>query len=138
MVEGANKVVVEGRLKGAGMRWAREHVNPMVALRTVVYSDRWDEGWAQISSALCEEEREGRTRRRQQRRASRVCQEAGSCGHAPVTQAASTVQTVVPAQVPCAQPRGAVQASEPGRPAADHPWRRAWSKRRQAEQVAMA
>ncbi len=65
VVEGANKVVVEGRLKGAGMRWAREHVNPMVALRTVVYSDRWDEGWAQISSALCEEEREGRTRRRQ-------------------------------------------------------------------------
>lgn len=138
VVESANKVVVEGRLKGAGMRWAREHVNPMVALRTVVYSDRWDEAWGEITRALCEEEREGRTRRRQQRRARRVCQEAGSCGHAPVTHAAPIVQTVVPAQVARAQPRGAVQASEPGRPAADHPWRRAWSKRRQAEQVAMA
>ncbi|HEX2187062.1 MAG TPA: ISKra4 family transposase, partial [Chloroflexota bacterium] len=34
-VESANKLVVEARLKGAGMHWAPHHVNPMVALRTV-------------------------------------------------------------------------------------------------------
>jgi hypothetical protein len=48
-VESANKLVVEARLKGSGMHWAREHVNPMVALRTVVCSDRWEQVWPQIS-----------------------------------------------------------------------------------------
>jgi hypothetical protein len=39
-VESANKLVVERRLKGAGMHWARWHVNPMVALRAMACSDR--------------------------------------------------------------------------------------------------
>jgi len=43
-VESANRLVVEARLKGtgmrAGMRWARPHVNPLVVLRTVACSDR--------------------------------------------------------------------------------------------------
>ncbi len=42
-VESANKLVVEARLKGSGMHWARAHVDPMLALRTVVCSDRWEE-----------------------------------------------------------------------------------------------
>lgn len=33
-VESANTVVMEMRLKGAGMHWARPHVNPWVALCT--------------------------------------------------------------------------------------------------------
>ena len=33
MVESANKLVVEARLKGSGMRWKRSNVNPMLALR---------------------------------------------------------------------------------------------------------
>ena len=49
-VESANKLVVEARLKGAGMRWARPHVNPVVALRTVACSDRWAEAWPQITA----------------------------------------------------------------------------------------
>ena len=51
-VESANKLVVEARLKGSGMHWAREQVNPMVALRTVVCSDRWEELWPLISQKL--------------------------------------------------------------------------------------
>ena len=51
-VESANKLVVEARLKGSGMHWARDHVNPMVALRTVVCSDRWGEVWPQIIRRL--------------------------------------------------------------------------------------
>src|SRR6266704_2731150 len=35
-VESANKVVVEARLKGAGMRWARHNVNSMLVLRNAV------------------------------------------------------------------------------------------------------
>ena len=51
-VESANKLVVEARLKGSGMHWARDHVNPMVALRTVVCNNRWAEVWPQISRRL--------------------------------------------------------------------------------------
>lgn len=51
-VESANKLVVEFRLKGAGMHWAREHVDPMVALRTIACNDRWDEAWPQICERL--------------------------------------------------------------------------------------
>ena len=44
-VESANKVVVEARLKGAGMRWQRENVNPMLVLRNAVCNRRWHETW---------------------------------------------------------------------------------------------
>src|SRR5205085_1085138 len=44
-VESANKVVVEARLKGAGMHWEPENVNPMLVLRNAVCNDRWDETW---------------------------------------------------------------------------------------------
>src|SRR5881275_2729585 len=44
-VESANKVVVEARLKGAGMRWERHNVNPMLALRNAVCNRRWNETW---------------------------------------------------------------------------------------------
>lgn len=47
MVENANKNVVEARLKGAGMHWERNHVNPMLALRNAVCNDRWREMWQQ-------------------------------------------------------------------------------------------
>jgi hypothetical protein len=44
-VESANKVVVEARLKGAGMRWKRENVNPMLVLRNAVCNRQWKETW---------------------------------------------------------------------------------------------
>jgi hypothetical protein len=50
--ESGNKVVVEGRLKGAGMHWAPTHVDPMLALRTIEYSDRWEAVWPRIGPAL--------------------------------------------------------------------------------------
>ena len=45
-VESANKVVVEARLKGAGMRWGRQNVNPMLVLRNAVCNRQWKETWA--------------------------------------------------------------------------------------------
>ncbi len=42
-VESANKVVVEARLKGAGMRWERHNGNPMLVLRNAVCNRRWHE-----------------------------------------------------------------------------------------------
>ncbi|MCK5806630.1 MAG: hypothetical protein KAI66_27625, partial [Lentisphaeria bacterium] len=49
-VESANKVVVEARLKGPGMHWARSNVNPMLSLRNAICSDRWDEAWTDIAT----------------------------------------------------------------------------------------
>src|SRR6266571_3940534 len=45
MVESANKVVVEARLKGAGMQWTAPNVNAMLALRVTIDNDRWDHEW---------------------------------------------------------------------------------------------
>ena len=61
-VESANKLVVEARLKGAGMRWQRLNVNPMLVLRNAVCNRRWNQMWA---SSLAQ--RQGR--RIQQRQA---------------------------------------------------------------------
>ncbi len=47
-VESGNKVVVEARLKGAGMHWAPSHVNPMLSLRNAICSERWHEAWQAI------------------------------------------------------------------------------------------
>jgi len=52
MVESGNKLVVHARLKGAGMHWAEEHVNPMLALRNILCSDRWQEDWPTIEARL--------------------------------------------------------------------------------------
>jgi hypothetical protein len=49
--ESANKLVVEARLKGAGMRWARQHVNPVLVLRNAVCNRKWKQTW-QTSVAL--------------------------------------------------------------------------------------
>ena len=44
-VESANKGVVEARLKGAGMRWSRHHVNSMLVLRNAVCNRQWKQTW---------------------------------------------------------------------------------------------
>jgi hypothetical protein len=66
-VESANKVVVQDRLKGSGMHWAPQSVNPMLALRTVVCADRWDEAWP----AVCRHLRRQAHRRRLDRHHAR-------------------------------------------------------------------
>jgi hypothetical protein len=50
--EACHKFVIQTRLKGTGMRWAPEHVNPMSALRNLVCNNRWDEGWPLIAATL--------------------------------------------------------------------------------------
>lgn len=63
-MESANKLLVEERLKGSGMHWARHHVTPMLALRTLAFNDRWDEAWPQIVARLRTQRAEaGRGRR---------------------------------------------------------------------------
>lgn len=54
IVESGNKLVVEARLKGSGMHWAESNVNPMLALRNIICSDRWKEDWPKIEAGLRE------------------------------------------------------------------------------------
>jgi hypothetical protein len=51
-VESGNRLVVEARLKGAGMHWAEEHVNPMLAIRNILCSARRKEEWPKIEACL--------------------------------------------------------------------------------------
>jgi hypothetical protein len=44
-VESACKVVVQARLKQAGMRWSRSGAQAMPALRCSLLSDRWSQTW---------------------------------------------------------------------------------------------
>jgi hypothetical protein len=96
-VESANKLVVEVRLKGSGMHWARSHVNPLVALRTIACSDRWTEAWPQIERHLRDQARQRRTQRQRAHRTART----SSCAN----QAAA-----VPAR---SSPRSAPQPTPP-------------------------
>jgi len=56
IVESGNKLVVEVRLKGSGMHWADANVNPMLALRNILCSDRWKEEWPKIETRLRQNE----------------------------------------------------------------------------------
>jgi hypothetical protein len=62
MVESGNKLVVHTRLKGPGMHWAEEHVNPMLAVRNILCSGRWNEDWPRIEARLRQQARQRRRR----------------------------------------------------------------------------
>jgi hypothetical protein len=47
-VESACKLVMQERMKQAGMRWSRDGAQSMLALRSVLLSERWDEVWASL------------------------------------------------------------------------------------------
>jgi hypothetical protein len=130
-VESANKLVVEERLKGAGMHWAEENVNPMLALRNAICSDRWVEVWTQIEAEQRREERARRLLRQRQRRVSAPLatgEDSAVDGCACLQSGASDGSGSTPPLAPANRP-----ASESGRPAASHPWRKPWSIRRQRE-----
>ena len=67
IVESGNKLVVEARLKGSGMHWAEEHVNPMLALRNIICSDRWKEDWMKVEAHLRYQAKQRRIRLHQSR-----------------------------------------------------------------------
>ncbi len=46
-VESGHKLVMQARLKGPGMHWKPEHVNPMLALRLALLNERWQENWTE-------------------------------------------------------------------------------------------
>jgi hypothetical protein len=105
IVESANKVVVEARLKGSGMHWSRASVNPLLAVRNAVCNDRWAEAWQQSAAHI---RRCGMLRREVQ------------------PKSAATTEPACPAPAPV-QAVPIMEATKPvghHKPAADHPWRR--------------
>jgi hypothetical protein len=138
-IESGCKHVLGARLKQAGMIWDRAGALAVAKVRTWLKSGRWEEAM-QLRPAL----------RRTYQRQPRECASAGAGAmserwvgdHA----APATLAPPVPA-TPCTPPqRGAGVAptapvaereEQPPlvRPAADHPWRRAWSIRRQRQQL---
>ena len=124
-VESGNKLVVEARLKGSGMHWARPHVDPMLALRNIVCSDRWDEAWPQIVRTLRQQAQQRRAERRHERHQARS--RATGQPTAPLPSAvpplpAAVHASVTPTPQPSAPPAQA-QPGQPWRPPANHPWR---------------
>jgi hypothetical protein len=116
-VESGNKVVVEARLKGAGMHWAREHVNPMVALRNVVCGERWDEDWPQMATRL----REQHLKQRQQRqRAGWMQRHSPPVAPAPTEAPKPQLVQVATGKPKAGSPR---KTKQPYRPPTNHPWR---------------
>jgi hypothetical protein len=112
--ESANKVVVEARLKGAGMHWQRPNVNPMLALRNIVCNDRWEEARPLIAKRLRQDDRQHHWHQQQQRRAAQAPLQPAP--PPPITLASVKVAPDEPAPSPPPE-------KKPFRPAPDHPWR---------------
>jgi len=68
-VESGHKGVIQGRLKGRGMRWARPVAEGLIALRIVNANDRWTTTWAQVGPRQRADHRARTAARRTIRRA---------------------------------------------------------------------
>lgn len=53
IVESGHKVVMQKRMKQAGMRWAEANLNPMLALRMALCNQRWQTSWQEIQARVC-------------------------------------------------------------------------------------
>ncbi|MBF6592253.1 MAG: ISKra4 family transposase [Ktedonobacterales bacterium] len=108
IVESANKLVVEARLKGSGMHWAQGNVNGMLGLRTIACTDRWQEAWPQIVA----QQRATMARHRVTQHARRRSAMAPPPNVLRATTARRTPRTTAVPQLP------------PQRVTTPHPWRR--------------
>lgn len=119
--ESANKVVVEERLKGAGMHWAVEQLNPMLALRNLSANQCWESGWGSIKNQWLKEKQEQRQRRGLERKARKVAAQAELEKNRAY---ASTVEVISPAAIAAAVDEaktnsgGEARSKEPYKPAA--------------------
>ncbi len=117
-VESAGKLLVEARLKGSGMRWARPNVCPMVALRAARASGRWAQTWPAICQRLRQQEQERRQARRHQRRLAKGLA-------VPVAPPCPVAPPKARPKLSCAHAR--MRAAAPptivnGKPTDRHPW----------------
>jgi hypothetical protein len=110
-VESSHKVVVHSRMKQAGMRWANDNIDPMLALRNLVCNGRWSSGWEQIVAFHWQQQHQ-ELREQAKRQRPFV---------PPITFASAKVAPFVLEDDNLS--RHAPQSTDPYRPAPDHPWR---------------
>jgi hypothetical protein len=124
-VESAHKVVIEARLKGAGMHWARRWVNPMAALRDALCSERWQEDWPQIASRLRTEHLNKRQARQRVRWTQRHTPPPIPSRAAPGWPAQVALPSSDLSRAAKAKPMPSCQEKPKRsyRPPANHPWR---------------
>lgn len=118
MVESANTLVVEARLKDSGMRWERTHVNPMLALRNGICNDRWQETWqmaCQHRGSLLQQRRHQRAEHRPQATPEALKPAAGE----------PSLPVLPP--VPLLPPNPPAMIPGTSRPSSHHPWKRPFS-----------
>ena len=60
MVESGHKVVMQRRMKQAGMRWAEANLNPMLALRLALCNKTWSTNWQAIHTHALHRKRQQR------------------------------------------------------------------------------
>ena len=120
-VESANKVLVEARLKGSGMRWARANVNRVLVLRCLVRNERWTEAWPGIWHGLRQRQRRPPQLRPPQLRPPQPRPPAVASPAEPPAEppAASPAEPLPPPRLP------RTKTVVNGKPTAEHPWRRA-------------
>jgi len=122
-VESANKVVVEARLKGAGMRWERHNVNPMLALRNAVCNRRWNETW-QATRRQRQQSRQQLRGTRSQARYEQALKRLLTLWLGCRSSTPRPVAEPAPGSVSSSAASPAETPRGPRRPAANHPWRR--------------
>ena len=110
-VESGHKVVMQSRMKQAGMSWQVAHVDPMLALRCLICNDRWDAGWA----ATVQYRQKQRQLARQQRIQAKLDSLPTPLPQPTLTPISLQPRTVVPKPL---------EPKQPYRPSANHPWRR--------------
>ena len=123
MVESANKLVVQARLKGAGMHWAGRHVNPMLALRNAVCNDRWAETWERSSAASLAHRRNARLAQAQERQQQATQRFLLAWMRFLLPRSAPRAPQPQPSSPPFLPPEPPRRVA--GRPSAHHPWKRA-------------
>jgi hypothetical protein len=117
MVESGNKLVVEARMKGAGMHWQRDNVNPMLGLRNIVCSDRWREEWPLITRQLRQQTQQRRNQNREKRRLAKSPASPG------IPEIPCPQQTLKPMAFTPKPPRLKPASTGSKKPAPNHPWR---------------
>ena len=103
-VESAHKLLVEARVKGAGMHWARPNVDPMLALRTLLANGRWEQEWPALWRQVCR-----------------------SLRRTPITRRVrpGPRPRLAPPQAPLLRPSPPPpKLVVDGKPTSDHPWKR--------------